>query len=61
MSSIQKRDRHEADCFIWNSIGGTLNAGQSVLILMVITRTAGLAAAGVFSIAYATGNLFLTS
>ena len=59
MSSIQKRDRHEADCFIWNSIGGTLNAGQSVLILMVITRTAGLAAAGVFSIAYATGNLFL--
>lgn len=47
------------DMFIWNSIGGLLDAGQSVVILMVITRTAGIVAAGIFSIAYATGNLFL--
>ena len=45
--------------FIWNSVGGILNAGQSVFILMVITRTAGIEAAGIFSIAFATGNLFL--
>lgn len=49
----------DASNFIWNSIGGVLNAGQSVLILMVITRVCGLEAAGIFSIAYATGNLFL--
>lgn len=59
MTRTHSVDRREADSFIWNSIGGTLNAAQSVFILMVITRTAGLEAAGVFSIAYATGNLFL--
>jgi O-antigen/teichoic acid export membrane protein len=55
----KKKNYKEADSFIWNSIGGILNAGQSVVILMVITRTAGIAAAGIFSIAYATGNLFM--
>lgn len=45
--------------FIWNSIGGVLNAGQSVVLLMVITRVCGLTAAGIFSIAFATGNLFM--
>lgn len=54
-----KKDRREADSFIWNSVGGILNAGQSVVILMVITRTIGISAAGIFSIAYATGNLFM--
>ena len=49
----------DASNFIWNSVGGCLNAGQSVLILMVITRVCGLEAAGIFSIAFATGNLFL--
>ena len=48
-----------AGSFFWNSLGGILNAGQSVLVLMVITRVLGLAAAGVYSIAFATGNLFL--
>lgn len=56
---MKKREYRESDSFIWNSIGGILNAGQSVLILMVITRTAGIEAAGIFSIAYATGNLFM--
>ncbi len=36
-----------------------LNAGQSVFLLIVITRVAGINAAGVFSTAFATGNLFL--
>ena len=36
-----------------------LNAGQSVFLLIVITRVCGLEAAGIFSIAFATGNLFL--
>ena len=45
--------------FIWNAVGGMLNAGQSVFLLIVITRVCGLQAAGIFSIAFATGNLFL--
>ena len=48
-----------AGSYFWNTLGGILNAGQSVLVLMVITRVLGLAAAGVYSIAFATGNLFL--
>ena len=45
--------------FFWNSLGGMLNAFQSVFLLMVITRVCGLAEAGIFSIAFATGNLFM--
>lgn len=53
------RSESEGRAYLWNSIGGVLNAGQSVIVLMVITRCMGLAAAGVYSIAFATGNLFL--
>ena len=37
-----------------------LNAFQSVLMLMVITRACDLVTAGVFTLAYANANLFLT-
>jgi O-antigen/teichoic acid export membrane protein len=50
----------EKESYIWNTIGGILNAAQSVVILMVLSRTLGAEASGIFSIAYATGNLFLT-
>lgn len=36
-----------------------LNALQSVVALMVITRVCGIEAAGIYSISYAMGNLFL--
>lgn len=49
----------EADDYLWNSAAGILNAGQSVFMLMVITRVCGIEAAGVFSIAFATANLML--
>lgn len=52
-------DKPAAGSYIWNSIGGMLNALQSVVVLMVITRTCGLADAGIYSIAFATGNLFM--
>ncbi len=41
---------------IWNSISGMLNAGQSALIILVITHFLGVESAGVFSIAYAIAN-----
>ena len=49
----------ERDATLWNMIGGLLNAFQSVILLMVLTRTVGLVASGIFTIAYANANLFL--
>ena len=49
----------ETGNFIWNAVGGMLNAGQSVFLLIIITRICGLETAGIFSIAFATGNLFM--
>ena len=37
-----------------------LNTGQSMLIIMVITRIADIDDAGIFTIVYASANLFLT-
>ena len=48
-----------ANGYIWNSIAGILNAGQSVIILMVLARATTTYDAGVFSIAYATASLSL--
>lgn len=50
----------ERDSYLWNFFAGFLNAFQSVIILMVITRVLDLESAGIFTIAYATSNLFLT-
>ncbi len=48
------------DSVVWNMIGSILNAFQSVIMLMILTRTVGLVESGVFTIAYANANLFLT-
>ena len=61
MSDKQNQiDNIQRKAFLWNTCGGMLNAFQSVIILMVLTRTLGLYDAGVFTIAYASANLFLT-
>lgn len=46
--------------YFWNTLAGLLNAGQSVVILMVISRINGLEDAGIFSIANAIASLLLT-
>ncbi len=46
--------------YIWNTLSGILNAGQSVLVLMTLTRTVGMEEAGIFTIAYASAALFFT-
>lgn len=51
--SNQKRN------FIWNSIAGLVNAGESVIILMICTRTKGIEAAGILTIAFAIANLMM--
>lgn len=50
----------EKHSYIWNMIGSMLMAFQSVIMLMILTRTLGLLEAGIFTIAYANANLFLT-
>lgn len=50
----------DRNSYIWNMIGSMLMAFQSVIMLMILTRTLGLLEAGIFTIAYANANLFLT-
>ncbi|MDD6328382.1 MAG: lipopolysaccharide biosynthesis protein [Lachnospiraceae bacterium] len=49
----------QKNSFIWNMIGSMLMAFQSVIMLTILTRFLSLYDAGVFTIAYASANLFL--
>lgn len=53
------KDRKKDAC-IWNMAGCLLMAFQSVILLFILRRTADLEAAGIFTIANANCNLFLT-
>lgn len=50
----------EKSSYIWNTASGIMVAFQSVIMLMFITRTTGLEDAGIYTLAYANANLFLT-
>lgn len=52
-------DQIKKSAYIWNTAGSMLNAFQSVIMLMVLTRVCDLETAGMFTIAYASANLFL--
>lgn len=52
--------RNLRSAYIWNTAGSMLNAFQSVVMLVVITRVSDLTTAGIFTLAYAHANLFLT-
>lgn len=45
--------------FIWNSVAGVVNAGESVIILMICMRTFGVEMAGILTIAFAIANLMM--
>lgn len=47
------------DSYFWNIVSSFLSAFQSVIFLMVVTRTTGLSDAGIFTLAYADANLFV--
>lgn len=44
--------------YTWNMLGCLLHAFQSTIMLIVLKRTVGLAAAGIFNIAYTNASLF---
>lgn len=45
--------------YVWNMMGTTIMAFQSVILLMILTRVLGLKDSGMFTIAYANANLLL--
>ncbi len=49
-----------ADGYLWNVAAGLVNAGEAVVLSMVVTRTTGLEDAGILSLAFAVGNLMMT-
>ncbi len=49
----------QKDGVMWYMVGSFLMAFQSVILLMILTRTVGLVQSGIFTIAYANANLFL--
>ena len=55
-----KLDNDIKRAFFWNTVGNLLSAFQSVIILMVLSRVGNLVDVGMFTIAYANANLFLT-
>lgn len=57
---IMNSSNIDRDSYIWNMAGSMLMAFQSVIMLMILTRTVGIVEAGIFTIAYANANLFLT-
>lgn len=57
---LGKKENIKRDSYIWNMLGGLVNAFQSVFILMVLTRTLNIEMAGIFTIAWAIANLMIT-
>lgn len=57
--NIFKTKNIKRDSYIWNMIGSFLMAFQSVIMLMILTRTVGIIEAGIFTIANANANLSL--
>lgn len=48
------------NAYFWNTLAGIISAVQSIILLIVIARTIGEEAAGVFSIAWAEAHLALS-
>ena len=57
---LGSKEKTSTQSYIWYSIGGLLNACQSAILLMVISRTNSQDDAGVYSIGYAIACLALT-
>jgi len=51
--------KKNSNSYIWNTIAAIVSASEGVVLSMVITRTNGLTDAGIITISFAIGNLFL--
>lgn len=46
--------------YIWNTMAGLINAGEAVIMSMIVTRVVDLSYAGYLTIAFAIGNLMMS-
>lgn len=53
-------EQKNGSVYILNSIAGLLTAFQSVIILMILARSSSLMESGIYTLAYASANLFFT-
>lgn len=51
--------KNERINYIWNTIAGCINAGEAVIVLAVVSRVNGLRDAGIMTLAFSLGNLFM--
>lgn len=58
--NFYKKKEKSGNGYIWNAAAGLVNAGESVILSMVVTRTDGMLEAGILSVAFAVGNLMMT-
>lgn len=58
--NIEKRTNQTKKDYIWNTAAGLINAGEAVVMSMIVTRITGLADAGMLTIAFAVGNLMMS-
>lgn len=56
---LERTNNITRSAYLWNAINAMMSAMESPLILMVVNRTSGTEAAGIFSIAYAVAALLL--
>lgn len=45
--------------YFWNTLAGLLNASEAIVMGMITTRVTGIADAGILTLAFALGNLFV--
>lgn len=60
ISVSSQQAKIERNAYIWNTVGGLIMAFQSVIMLIILMRVCDVYVAGVFTIAYANANLFLS-
>lgn len=57
---IGKDQNIEKNSILWNMISSIVYSFQSAVLLLIVTRIGGLAAAGLFSITYSVSQMFLS-
>lgn len=51
--------KYERDGYVWNMVASFINAGKSVIILMIVSRTVGMFDAGIMITAFSISNLMM--
>lgn len=59
-NEIVNKNKQFRQDYIWNTVAGLINASEAVVMSMIVTRTTGLADAGMLTIAFAIGNLMMS-